>query len=503
MNRIVIWIALILINSLAVPAQNKLPESNLKKKEFEKHLRYLASDELMGRRTGSPGNDSAAAYIARYFESLGLQPASGTDRYFQKISFGNSAPPSMASFKIGEEQYTQSDNLMVLTGEATTINTNLIFAGHGLVDEKKGWDDYSDLDVSGKVVVVYPGTIESTDPQVIFEKMSLKRRLAEERGAVGIFELYRIPFPWGFFTSYFGRPSMMLLEKNSSKSPTITYGWIKESDLSIMNSLKEGAVELSISGSHSGSTFRQVYSQNVAAVLPGTDPELKEEFVILSAHYDHVGTGKDGGGYYSEQDSIFNGARDNAMGTVALMAAAKALSKQPPKRSVLFLALTGEEIGLLGSQYYVNNPLIPLDKCIFNINTDGAGYNDITKVSVIGFGRTGTDEEVTKGAESFGLGIIPNPVPQQNLYDRSDNVSFAKAGIPAINVSPGVSDFDEVITKNYHQVTDEADTVDFKYLLKYCQTVSLITRNIANSDTKPFWKPGDKYEAAGIQLYQK
>jgi len=494
---------LILLLPFHSRSQDKTPEFSLDKAELEKHLRYLASDELMGRRTGAPGNDSAAAYIARHFKEYGLISAPGTEDYFQKVSLVNTAGPTTANFTIGEEVFKQKDNLMILSGDAMTTETELIFGGHGLYNKEEGWDDYKDLDVKGKMVVVLPGTPESTDPQAIFESMSIKRKLAQERGAVGLLELYRISFPWGFFTNYFGRPSMRLVDSAGDAMPTITYGWIKESDLTIMNALREGTISLSITGNHSGGFSQPISSQNVAGIIEGTDPVLKEEYIIITGHFDHVGTGKDGGGMFTETDSIFNGARDNAMGTVAVMAAAKSLAAHPPKRSVLFLALTGEEVGLLGSQYYVANPLIPLEKSIYNINTDGGGYNDVTKVSVIGFGRTGTDEVVIKGAESFGLGVIPNPAPQQNLYDRSDNVSFARAGIPAINVSPGVTDFDAEIIKYYHQVTDEADSVDFDYLLKYCQTVSLIARKIANLSTRPFWQEGDKYEAAGIQLYNK
>jgi Zn-dependent M28 family amino/carboxypeptidase len=167
------------------------------------------------------------------------------------------------------------------------------------------------------------------------------------------------------------------------------------------------------------------------------------------------------------------------------------------------LAVTGEEVGLLGSQYYASQPLVPLENTIFNLNTDGAGYNDITKVSMLGFGRTGTDQELENAAAAAGLSIIADPAPEQGLFDRSDNVSFARMGVPALTLSPGFQSFDAEIQKYYHQVTDEADSIDFEYLYKYCKVFVEAARNIANMETLPFWKEGDKYEQSGKDLYKR
>jgi Zn-dependent M28 family amino/carboxypeptidase len=191
------------------------------------------------------------------------------------------------------------------------------------------------------------------------------------------------------------------------------------------------------------------------------------------------------------------------MGTVALLSAARSFAAKPTKRSVIILAVTGEEIGLLGSQYYASQPLVPLENTIFNLNTDGAGYNDVTKVSMLGFGRTGTDKQLNDAAESVGLTIIADPAPEQGLFDRSDNVSFAREGVPALTLSPGFHSFDAEIQKFYHQVTDEADSIDFDYLYKYCRAFVEAARNIANMEGRPIWKAGDKYEQAGKDLYKR
>ena len=157
---------------------------------------------------------------------------------------------------------------------------------------------------------------------------------------------------------------------------------------------------------------------------------------------------------------------------------------------------------LLGSAYYADHPLIPLEKVIFNFNTDGAGYSETGAVSVFGWDRTGTNEMLEAGVKPFDLEIIPDPAPEQGLFDRSDNVSFARKGVPALTFSPGFREFDAEILQHYHQVTDEADSIDYDYLTKYCKAFAHCCRMIANSPNKPVWAEGDKYEEAGKELYQ-
>jgi Zn-dependent M28 family amino/carboxypeptidase len=184
-----------------------------------------------------------------------------------------------------------------------------------------------------------------------------------------------------------------------------------------------------------------------------------------------------------------------------MLAAARAFAETPPRRSVIILGVTGEEVGLLGSQYFAENPLVPLDQIVFNFNTDGAGYDATDAVSLIGANRTGIDPQVAAAAEAFGKRVIEDPAPEQGLFDRSDNVSFAARGIPALTFSGGTTGFSDEIMRYYHQVTDNPETIDMAYLKEYCQTFTLAARLIANRDTVPFWVEGDKYESAGKELY--
>lgn len=500
--RINVLALLLLFGTTLAAQQNSLPEFQISKAEVEAHLRFLASDALMGRRTGAAGNNIAAQYLAAQLEAYGFQKVSGATGYYQPIAFEAVKPPSTGKVTIGKTTFTQGEDLLLLSGGAAKLATTGVFAGNGWVDAATGHDDYKGLDVKGKVVFVLAGPPDSKDPLAIFQAMKTKRALAAERGAVALIELYRLPFPWGFFKQYFNKENLRAASKEpeSEAARNIVYGWWKEPSQEIVQSMVSKKTKVALESS--GFSSRAVPSQNVIGVLEGSDPALKNEYVLITAHYDHMGTGKDGGSPYEQSDTIFNGTRDNAMGTVAIVAAAKAFSLQRPKRSILFLAVTGEELGLLGSQYYAENPLIPHNQVIFNLNIDNAGYNTTEYISVIGHGRTGTDAILQKGIEALGLKVFPNPAPEQNLFDRSDNVSFAAKGIPALTFSLGLTAFDEEIGKYYHQAIDNPETIDYDYFLKYCQSFIYTTRLIADEATRPRWVKGDKYEKAGKELYE-
>jgi len=479
-----------------------LSEFHLDKADLESHLRFLASDELQGRRTGTEENNIAARYVAEQFRAFGVVPIPGQDSYFQTIPLFKIKPPFAAKMLFGGNEFEQGNGFLILSGQAAEIDTTAVFAGHGWVDEESGYDDYKGLDVRGKVVFVLPGPPDAKGPMEIFRAMSKKRIFAAERGAAGLIELFRLNFPWQFFKNFFNKERLEIAEEeDNAGADSLTYGWLNEKSKDQIAELMKGK-KIGVKLSNGGTTKKRVPSNNVVGLIEGTDSNLKEEFLLLTAHYDHLGAGKESGSKFNSQDTIFNGARDNGMGTVALLAAAKSLAENPPNRSVIVMALTGEEVGLLGSSYFAEHPLIPLNKIIFNLNNDGAGYSDTTSVSVIGFGRTGTDEDLKKAAATFGLTVFPNPAPEQNLFDRSDNVAFAKKGIPAIDFSPGITGLDDKIMKYYHQVTDEANSIDYDYLLKFCQAYALTARLIANKRGRPTWEVGDKYEEAGKNLYK-
>ncbi|MDX1640508.1 MAG: M28 family peptidase [Balneolaceae bacterium] len=245
-------------------------------------------------------------------------------------------------------------------------------------------------------------------------------------------------------------------------------------------------------------TSATIPSQNVIGVIEGSDPDLKEEYLLLSAHYDHVGIGP----ATAEGDSIYNGARDNAVGVATVMAAGKYFADHPPKRSMLLALWTAEEMGLIGSRMFVEDPAVPLEQIIYNLNIDGAGYNDTTKVTIVGLERTDAQPLFETAVQEFGLEAIPSPVPELNLFNRSDNVHFARKGIPAPTFSLGFTSFNEELQYFYHQPTDESDTVDFDYVTNYVRAYVLAAQKIANAENAPFWNVGDEYEEAGRKLYE-
>jgi Zn-dependent M28 family amino/carboxypeptidase len=239
--------------------------------------------------------------------------------------------------------------------------------------------------------------------------------------------------------------------------------------------------------------------KNVAGVIEGTDPSLKEQYVIMTAHYDHIGVQQE----QNQQDSIFNGARDNATGTVALLQAAKFFSKNPPKRSLLLVAVTSEEKGVLGSSWYVKHPLVPLKSHVLNINCDGVGYNDKTRVTSISLGRTNLDDLIVAAAKDYDLAVGGDPDPREGFYERSDQVSFAKEGIPAIKLQPGLAQMDQAIFDYYHRPADEASSLDFDYITKFYRVYIDAVQRIVNDQRLPAWTKGDKFEETAKKLYGK
>jgi hypothetical protein len=477
-----------------------LPEFSFNTLDLAGEMHFLASDFLQGRRTGSQGNVIAGNYIAAQLRAYGYAPLNG-ESYFQPVPLVQTSSPESGKLVVGDNTFTHGDELLIMRGPAAPVTaTNVVFANYGWVDEETNHNDYENLDVKGKIVITRAGIPGDISQSGIFRGVSEKADMAAKYGAVAIFEIYSLPFPWQSFKGYFGGNRMGL--DDGEPGATIPYGFLKPGD-DFMTTLQAKKKGIKGSVASSGIQVNRMESFNVGGVLEGTDPKLKSEYVIMTAHFDHVGVGAQGGGAFTEQDSIFNGARDNAFGTISLLASARAFAEKKPRRSIIILAVTGEEMGLLGSKYYAEHPLIPLNETVYNFNTDGAGYNDKSAISLFGMGRTGIDEQIETAAAAFDTKVIGNPAPEQGLYDRSDNVSFAAKGIPALTFSPGFTEFNDEIFQYYHQVTDNPETIDMEYLKKYCQIFTLAARLIADRDVKPVWVEGDKYEEAGKQLYEK
>jgi len=478
-------------SSLSISAQKAVKKINKQVKQitYESHLRFLASDELRGRNTGTIENEIAARYIANQLQKFGVKPAPGQEDYFQGVKLVKSQSPEKATMMLGNKSFQLWDDMIFLTSENVAIDAEIVFVDFGFAEDLVG------KDLKGKIVVAKAG---NGNPQEGSYKFSMqKMALAQSAGALAMIELYRPSgYPWKLLINYLSGDRFILDQDQELSSP-FPAAWLLDGEgdrLAFFKEMDGEKAQITIGGSGT----KRMSVPNVVGYIEGTDPKLKDEYIMISAHLDHVGV-KDVG----EGDSIWNGARDNGIGTANLLTSAEYFANNPTKRSIAFLACNAEEVGLLGSKWYVEHPLIPLEKTVYDLNTDTGGYNDITKVTVVGFNRTSVTEHFVDAAKAFGLEAIDDPLPEENYYDRSDNVSFAAKGIPSVSYDPGYVSMNEEITKYYHQPEDEANSLNFKYLTEYSKSFIYAVTLIGNRTQPIIWTEGDKYEPAGKALYGK
>ncbi|MCK5872841.1 MAG: M28 family peptidase [Methylococcales bacterium] len=466
----------------------ELVKSTVIKSDIESHIYFLASDELRGRQTGSNECKIASAYLANHLRKYGVKPAGENGSYYQNVPLETVTAAKNIQVKIND---FEGDQFLAMSVRNFDFNGDAIYLDYGTKE------DFEAADVKGKLVVVKAGTSETKEVRAKYRAGMQKREMAKQFGAAGLVELVEVEEKmWDRYAHYFNDDKTGL--KSQEKEGNYIHLWMVDKGMSGAASLKKSKsikAQIKIEGINN----IDFSSRNVVGYLEGTDPKLKDEFIIYSAHYDHIGVGKPN----AENDSIYNGARDNAVGTVTVLSAAENIGKYPTKRSSLFILFTGEEKGLLGSKYYADNPVMPMNKMVYCFNSDNGGYNDTSKVTIFGLNRTTVAHHIIEGAKEFGLEAIDDPAPEENLFDRSDNVNFAKKGVPAPTYSMGFTAFDEAINKTYHQVTDNPETVDYDYLEKFFRAYVLTCRLISDDPIRPFWTEGDKYYEAGVELYKE
>lgn len=485
MKQLLLLLALLGTSLLFAQTDAEKAEETVKKSNIEGHIYFLADDLLLGRDTGTPENKIAASYLANTLRSYGIKPNPKSGDYYQKMELFEFALKEEIKLSINGVDFPE---VVAFDIDAINSEEEAVYLDFGVES------DYKNKDVKGKIVIAKAGVPDATDMRSAFGNRSPKRDLAIKYGAKGLIEIGAFdPKEWPRFKHSFEERVSF---SKGTKEPLPMYLWVQASPEQLS---KFTAETVTIKVESNGIQRETIKTQNVIGVLEGTDPKLKNEYVIYSAHYDHIGIGRPN----AEGDSIYNGARDNAIGTTAVLTMAKNLGKYPTKRSALFILFTGEEKGLLGSRYYVKNPVLPLKQMIYCFNTDGGGYNNTSLATIAGLKRTTAQKHMVAGAKTFGLKAldIDDVAPEQGLFDRSDNVSFASVGIPAPTYSTGFDAFDDEINKYYHQAGDHADSLDYNYLVKFYQGYVLSGRLIANDPEKPFWIKGDKYEAAGRALY--
>jgi len=453
--------------------------------EAESHLRFLTADELRGRNTGTIELKIAGRYLAEQFRKHGLDPLGDEEGdYKQKVALIQTNPPTAATASLHDMVFDIKSDLGYIDGENGKMEGPIVYM-----------EDLSQLetaDLKDKVVVTVLG-----DPRAALRNIDLVKNI-QKMGAIGLIEIYGSgqQYPWTAVAGFLNGQKMNLGKIDSLQAlPRV---WVHDASDGLIQKLNENKGQSIASITIDGFFRKPVDSYNIVGKIEGTDPILKEEHLIMCAHYDHIGV-QSGTGL----DSIYNGTRDNGVGTTGLLNAAKYFSLYPAKRSIVIIALTAEEKGLLGSTYYTNNPKVPLEKSVFALNIDNSGYTDTENITLLDTARTNIDKLVYQAAKEAGLGVMGDRIPSQGYYERSDQVSFAKKGVPAINYKMSMAAFDERISTYYHQANDEFDSIDREYVYKYWISYIRSAELISNWDQKPYWMPGDKFEEAGNKLYSK
>jgi len=485
-------IALLYVAFAIAQSEKEKVISTVNKNTIQGHIYFLADDLLKGRETGTAENKIAASYLANTLRGYGVDPNPLTGTYYQDVQLLKVDPPKGITLSIDSKEVKKK---VVLNPSKMDYIGDAVYLGYGLEEDYKG------KDVHKKIVVVKGGGPDAKDARGAFRLRKQKSDLAKNAGALGVIELIKTNNEtWGFIDHNFNSSRIEVIKDKESyeaKKGQPAYLWMHDEYGSIVLDLASGKHTLKLKMLNS--RRNTMISRNVIGVVEGTDPDLKNEYIIYSAHYDHIGIGTPD----ESGDKIYNGARDNAVGTTTVLTMAQNLAKYPTKRSALFILFTGEEKGLLGSSYYVENPVLPLNQMVYCFNSDNAGYNDTSLATIIGLQRTTAAQNIKDAVAAFGLTAIDDPAPEQGLFDRSDNVNFAAKGIPSPTFSLGFNSFDGEVTKYYHKPGDHADNLDYDYLEKFFRAYVLAGRNIANDPETPFWTAGDKYEEAGKKLYNK
>ncbi|MBN2973842.1 M20/M25/M40 family metallo-hydrolase [Roseomonas aeriglobus] len=496
------------------------------------HVMFLASDAMKGRDAGSPEYDIAAQYVASQFYAAGLRPMGDEGSYLQKVPLITVTAKDEGRFSYQPakgaavpmtfgKDYIPGTNP---ANPATKVDGGIVFAGFGIVEPGIKRDDYAGVDVKGKIVLIFGGAPESLHPELRahFGSTATKRAIAAAKGAAGVL----IIEPNGS-----AKNAVFPRLAQGYKSPRVTWerngvgfdpapqapglGMISQAFAQTLFTGSKLAWADVVKGAESAETrfkatalpgrisaainteWTPLPSSNVVGLLPGSDPKLKDEYVVLSAHLDHVGVGRAVNG-----DTIYNGAEDNAVGIASLIEEAKKFkaSGQPPKRSILFLAVTAEEKGLVGAEYFANNPTVPKNAMVADVNLDMPIITyKFEDVIAFGADRSTLGPIVRKAAASIGVGFSPDPMPEQGLFTRSDHYRFVQQGVPSVflwpgQAGPGKAAVDDFFKNHYHKPSDEVwqmPALDWSQGVRFVDVNYAIAREIADGAERPRWNKGD------------
>jgi Zn-dependent M28 family amino/carboxypeptidase len=506
------------------------------------HVRVLSSDEYEGRGPGTKGEELTVQYLTSQFQRLGLKPGNPDGTYVQNVPLvGFTGQPTL-TLTAGSTTIPMAvltDYVAVsrhFVPRVDVDNSDIVFVGYGVVAPEYGWDDYKGVDVRGKTILMLindPAVPDPNDPSKLdpnlfkgnamtyYGRWTYKYEIASEKGAAAaiiIHETGPAGYPFEVVSGSWGRENFDIRNPGGPGNRIKAESWMTTAKARELlsasgqdfDALKRAAVRkdfrpvpLNAKASFSiTQTVRDVQSKNVVAMIEGDD---KDEIIVYSAHWDHLGRDPNLSG-----DQIYNGALDNASGTAGILEIAEAFTKlgRKPERSILFLAVTAEEKGLLGAKYYGNNPLYPLNKTLANINIDGVNQWGRTRdLVIVGFGNSELDDVLTRAAQRQGRTIIPDPEPEKGFFYRSDHFEFAKQGVPALYSDAG-DDFigkpagygaqkrAEYTANDYHKPSDEIKPDwDLSGAVEDLRLMFMVGYEVAETERWPEWKPGTEFKA--------
>ncbi len=517
-------------------AAEKAAAASIRADTLRGHIRFLSSDLLEGRGPATRGDSLAQAYIAAEMERLGLEPAGANGGYLQPFDIVGviSKTPASVAFARGAERLDLefSDDFIAFSGvqtaEARVANAEVVFVGYGIVAPEYAWDDYKGADLAGKVLLMLnndpaeDASLFAGKARLYYGRWDYKYEMAARLGAAGAIIVHTEPSAgYGWQVVQSGWIGEQFAVPYAGGPQTQIKAWATEAASGRIARLGGQDLAALIAAAHKRD-FRPVplgvtldltlpnsvtrkQTANVIGRLPGRDPVVSKEAVILSAHHDHLGK-RDGAG-----DTIYNGAHDNASGVAATLAIAEAVRslKEAPRRSLYFAAVAGEEQGLLGSAYLAANLPIPAGRFAANVNIDGLNiWGRAKDAAMIGLGKSNLDDWIKVILDMQGRVLVGDPFPEKGFFYRSDQISFAKRGIPAAYFHTGTDmagkpagwgkrTQQEYETKHYHQPSDEL-TPDWNFdgAIEDTQLYFYLTLKVANSPRMPSWKPGDEFEPA-------
>ena len=535
---------------VAGPAELKPALDSINANDILQHIKVLSTDEFEGRGPGTKGEELSVKYLTEQYQRLGLKPGNPDGTYVQKVPLEGFTAEPTASFTAGGKKIDlkfPQDYVAIsrrFLPESKVENSEMVFVGYGVHAPEYGWDDYKGVDVRGKTIVMLindPPVPDPNDASKLDEKMfkgkamtyygrwTYKYEIATEKGAAAaiiIHETAPAGYPYEVVSGSWSRENFDIQTPDKNMTRPAVEAWITTERAKELlaasgqdfDALKKAAVSKDFkpvvlnakANLTVKNTLREINSNNVVAKLEGSDPVLKNEYVVYTAHWDHLGRDPK-----LQGDQIYNGAIDNASGIATLLEIAEAFTKlpTPPKRSILFLAVTGEEKGLLGSKYYATNPLYPLNKTLANINKDGVNQWGRTKdITMVGDDNSSLIDLLRESASAQGRTVNPDPEPEKGYYYRSDHFEFAKQGVPALYTSSGIEYVgkdanygkqkrEEYTQKDYHKVSDEIKPDwDLAGAVDDAQLLTTIGYRVAQGEKFPEWKAGSEFKAKRDQM---